>query len=209
MTHKQKRLVKNGVILPVIIAVALTFVFALIIPNITDAPFSSKMTELAEYSSEEIKRIDSFEGTAGDTINKSEIGKIDGNTIIGSINALDSTFPLIYNANEVNASGKLNIKNNLLIGEVGAPLMEIYKNDSAKIKLLTKGDILTISTFYSVYEYEVVDTFVAKNKAELASAGSGVGRAVAFYTDNYTGVGISNEYYVVVGKMISGSKIER
>lgn len=207
MNHNQKTLLKDGIVIPIIIAVLIVVVFIVAIFNTNGLPFKNNTVNLAQYQSAEITEINSDFSTQG-TIKKSEISDIEDNTIIGEVVVSDSSFPLIYNANDVNAVGKFNLnKNKALIGETGSAFAEIYKTDSSKLRMLSKGDVITIDTFYSTYEYKIVDTLTVTSQSELFKSGDGVGHAVVFYTDASIDAGISNEYYVCVGKMISGNEI--
>ncbi|MDD6728728.1 MAG: hypothetical protein PUE08_05870 [Eubacteriales bacterium] len=207
MNHDEKRLIKYSALIPVIVAVVLSAVFCAVLANI-DFPFTDRTVSLADYQKEEIKEPSEFQGDFGETIKRGDIaGCVSDNTIIGDISIENTSFPVIYNANEVNACGKLNIVNDAFIGETRRSFAEIYKNDSSMLKMLAKGDTVTVTTFYSVYDYEVVDTMTVSNYSQLKRCGEGIGNAVVLFTDNSVGPGISNEYFVCVCKMISGSKV--
>lgn len=208
MTSSEKKLVKKGIVIPVIFAIFMSviFVYSLCLAS-GSHNFSAKTNAL---QSNEVSEITSFDGEVKDNaIKKSALSSVKANCVIGTLTIEDSSFPLIYGASSVNALGKFNIDSNgALIGEVGVCSAEVYKNDSAKLKLLTKGDIVTADTFYSSYEYKITDTFTADSEAQLKKAGAGTGRALVLYTDNSVGAGIGTEYYVCVAKMISGADID-
>lgn len=207
MTKNEKRLLINGIVFPLIIAVIISAVY-IYTCSLVQSP-QSKAAESADsvYSGETVEAPE-FNGEIKDnTIKKSQIAEIQDDTLIGNMTVEDETFPIIYNAGSANAIDKLNIKGDKLIGEVGVCFMEIYKNNSAKIKLLAPGEKLTADTFYSSYEYTVKETYTVSDERELSKAGAGLGRAVVIYTDNSVGAGISSEYYVVVAQMTDGTKI--
>ena len=86
-------------------------------------------------------------------------------------------------------------------------MRKFIKTTVLKIKLASKGDLINIDTFYSSYEYEVIKTLTVKNDYELKKVGAGLSRALVLYTDNSVGAGISNEYYVCVAVMKTGTKV--
>lgn len=207
MTIDEKRLVKYGVVIPVIIAVLISVVFCSVLEK-AFYPFSKAEIYLADYQPDEIKQPLDYKGSSGETVNRQDIAAcITDNTIVGNISVGNSDYPIIYNANEVNASGKFNIKNNILIGETGVSFAEIYKNDSNMVKMLSKGDVVTVTTFYSEYEFKVIETLTASKNSQLSRCGEGIGSALVLYTDNSTGPGISNEKFVCVCEMISGARV--
>lgn len=209
MTENEKRLVRYAVVIPVIVAVLLSVVVCTALAK-GYHPFTEAQLRLADYQAEDIKQPSGYEGSAGETVSRQDIAScITDNTIIGDISIGNSNYPVIYNANEVNALGKFNIKNDVLIGETGVSFAEIYKNDSNMVKMLSKGDVITVTTFYSVYEFEVTETLAVSNNSQLSNCGEGIGSAIVLYTDNSTGPGISNEKFVCVCKMISGSKVRQ
>lgn len=187
MTHKQKRLIVKGVATPLIIAILLSAVCIPYFLNYPKLPFVSEEAQLAQYGEEEIKQsVSSDDG-------------FEANTIIGSVSIYDSAFPLIFNANEVNANGKLNLMPyGALAGKTGTAYMELYKNDSAKLKLIGKGDIITISTYYGEYEYKVYDTRIINGLNSVKGSSTGLGNSLVIYTDNSMQAGISEEYFTVI-----------
>ena len=142
------------------------------------------------------------------SIKKSSFNKLENNSVIGKISVGDESLPLIYKADKVNANERFNINiGSSLPGEIATCFAEVYKNNSAKIKLASEGDTINIDTFYSSYEYTIKSIYTAHNKHELKNAGAGLSRALVLYTDNSVGAGISNEYYVCVAVMKSGAKV--
>lgn len=207
MADNEKRLIRYGVVIPVIVALVLSVISCAVLAG-ADFPFTQRMVYFSDYQQTDIKQPSEFGGELGETVKKQDIMScISDNTIIGSIAIENSEYPIIYNGNEVNASGKFNIKNNILIGEAGICFAEIYKSESNMLKILAVGDTVNVSTFYSVYEYEVVDTLSVSNSSELSHCGMGYGRALVLYTDNSIGMGIGDDYYVCICKAVSGSRV--
>lgn len=205
MTKNEKRLVLNGIFLPVILAIILSVLFV----GSVDILESNNSFINASVQSDEIKKITSLDiKEENGIIAKSSFQKLEANSIIGNVNFEDKSLPLIYNASAVNANDKFNIDlNSTLPGEIGPCFTQVYKNNSSKIKLASKGDLINIDTFYSSYEYEVIKTLTVKNDYELKKVGAGLSRALVLYTDNSVGAGISNEYYVCVAVMKTGTKV--
>lgn len=205
MTKNEKRLVLNGIFLPVVLAIILSVLFV----GSVDILESNNSFINASVQSDEIKKVTSLDiKEENGIIAKSSFQKLEANSIIGNVNFEDKSLPLIYNASVVNANDKFNIDlNSTLPGEIGPCFAQVYKNNSSKIKLASKGDLINIDTFYSSYEYEVIKTLTVKNDYELKKVGAGLSRALVLYTDNSVGAGISNEYYVCVAVMKTGTKV--
>lgn len=208
MTHSEKKLVKRGIVLPLVYAVVIAVIYVSVF-NFVDTPFKSDETVISAAQTQEITEITEFDGEINaDTIRKSALSAITNDCIIGTINIGDTSYPIIYNAGAANAVGKFNInKNDTVVGEIGCCFMEVYKDNSAKMRLLAPGDTITIDTYYASYEYTVVETYTAENDSDLNKAGAGTGRALVLYTDSSVATGISNEYYVCVAEMSSGCKV--
>lgn len=205
MTKNEKRLVLNGIFLPVVLAIILSVLFV----GSVDILESNNSFINASVQSDEIKKVTSLDiKEENGIIAKSSFQKLEANSIIGNVNFEDKSLPLIYNASAVNANDKFKIDlNSTLPGEIGPCFAQVYKNNSSKIKLASKGDLINIDTFYSSYEYEVIKTLTVKNDYELKKVGAGLSRALVLYTDNSVGAGISNEYYVCVAVMKTGTKV--
>lgn len=205
MTKNEKRLVLNGIFLPVVLAIILSVLFV----GSVDILESNNSFINASVQNDEIKKVTSLDiKEENGIIAKSSFQKLEANSIIGNVNFEDKSLPLIYNASTVNANDKFNIDlNSTLPGEIGPCFAQVYKNNSSKIKLASKGDLINIDTFYSSYEYEVIKTLTVKNDYELKKVGAGLSRALVLYTDNSVGAGISNEYYVCVAVMKTGTKV--
>lgn len=205
MTKNEKRLLINGILLPIFIAVILSVSYLGIVNMLTP----DKSFQMAAEQGAKVNEITSFDiKEENGNIKKSSFNKLEGNSIIGTLSVDDESLLLIYQADKVNANEKFNINiGSSLPGEIGTCFAEVYKNNSAKIKLASEGDTINIDTFYSSYEYTIKSTFTVKNRHELEKCGAGLSRALVLYTDNSVGAGISNEYYVCVAVMKSGTKV--
>ena len=205
MTKNEKRLLINGILLPIFTAIILSVLYVGIINALTP----DKGFQMAAEQGKQVNEITSFDiKEENGSIKKSSFNKLENNSIIGKISVGDESLPLIYKADKVNANERFNINiGSSLPGEIGTCFAEVYKNNSAKIKLASEGDTINIDTFYSSYEYTIKSIYTAHNKHELKNAGAGLSRALVLYTDNSVGAGISNEYYVCVAVMKSGAKV--
>ena len=179
MTKNEKRLVLNGIFLPVVLAIILSVLFV----GSVDILESNNSFINASVQSDEIKKVTSLDiKEENGIIAKSSFQKLEANSIIGNVNFEDKSLPLIYSASAVNANDKFNIDlNSTLPGEIGPCFAQVYKNNSSKIKLASKGDLINIDTFYSSYEYEVIKTLTVKNDYELKKVGAGLSRALVLY----------------------------
>ena len=168
MTKNEKRLLINGILLPIFTAIILSVLYVGIINALTP----DKGFQMAAEQGKQVNEITSFDiKEENGSIKKSSFNKLENNSVIGTCFA------------------------------------EVYKNNSAKIKLASEGDTINIDTFYSSYEYTIKSIYTAHNKYELKNAGAGLSRTLVLYTDNSVGAGISNEYYVCVAVMKSGAKV--
>ncbi len=207
MERYKKRYVNNGIIIPTVISVILTVLFFVIL-NLASGniPFVKDTVEVASYDSAEISRAEQLE-ISDNSISRSKAKALDSNTTFGSISIGQTEYPLIYDANEVNAMGKFNMEtDSIVIGDVGSAFLSCYKSDSAGLKALKAGDIINIETHYGSFVYQVVDTKSAA-ASKLDSVGDGIGKALVLYTDGTKSVGISNRYFCVICRMVSGTEI--
>lgn len=211
MTKNEKRLVKNGIVIPVVISILLAVCYILLSSHFGMADAGQmKIANIgsAESSSNsDTVKITGTEDGVGATVSISP-DDIKENYNLGNIEISNDTFELMYKADSYNACDRFNINiGDTLVGEAGVCFAEVYKNHASSIKLLSKGDTININTVYSSYEYTVEDTYAVKNMHDLKNVGAGLGRALVLYTDNSVGAGIGNEYFVCVATMKSGTKI--
>lgn len=208
MTKNEKRLIKSGIVTPLIISIILAIIYVTVFGNFVFD--NGGKTQIANSDDNCLSQVTEFDGSpVADTIKKSSLKGVVSNAIIGNIEIDNDSFDLINNADSFFALDRFNINvGNTLPGETGVCFAEVYKNHASSIKLLASGDTVNINTFYSSYEYTVEDTYTVKNLHDLKNAGAGLGRALVLYTDNSVGAGISNEYFVCVATMKSGAKVE-
>ena len=136
MTKNEKRLVLNGIFLPVVLAIILSVLFV----GSVDILESNNSFINASVQSDEIKKITSLDiKEENGIIAKSSFQKLEANSIIGNVNFEDKSLPLIYNASAVNANDKFNIDlNSTLPGEIGPCLRKFIKTTVLKSSLLQK-----------------------------------------------------------------------
>ena len=208
MNHYKKRLVKNGIIIPIIIAVILALLFFAVLYSFSDEfPFANNTVSISDYEKSEIIEAQPLE-ISGNTVSKKDIPQIADNIVIGSIETKDLSLPLIYNSNDANAVGRMNIsKDSKLFGEVGTVFASCYKANSDFLKSLSVGDALTVNTYYGSFVYEVAEIDVLSDFFLVNKQGNGIGRALVLCTDNSDEIGISEEYLTVTCTMTSGIQI--
>ena len=208
MNRYKKRLVKDGIVIPIIIAVIATALFFTVMHKISgEFPFANNTVSISDYEKAEIIEAQPLE-LSGSTFSKKDIPQIAANTVIGSIEAKGTSMSLIYNSNDVNAVGRMNIsKDSKLFGEVGTVFAFCYKADAAFLKSLAAGDTLNINTHYGSFIYEVVKIDTVNDLSLAHEQGDGVGRALVLCTDNSNKSGISDEYLTVTCTMTSGTQV--
>lgn len=209
MDHYQKKLLKKGFIAPLVIALIITAgFFAAIFPFASYMPFTERSISLAEYEKSDIIQMEKVTTDAKGNVKKSDILPIEDNTALGTVEAGQAKMPLIYNANEVNASGSFSLsKDSVLIGETGCAVISCCKSDSSDIKSLKAGDKINIETVYGNYVYEVRETAAVNQENNIKKAAGETGKSLIIYTDNSNSIGISGEYFTVICKFISGNHI--
>lgn len=208
MNHYKKRLIKNGIVIPLIIAIIATALFFAVLSLYKDEfPFVNNTVSISDYEKAELVEAQPLK-LSGNTVSKKDIPQIAANTIIGSIEAKDSSMPLIYNSNDVNAVGRMNIsKDSKLFGEVGTVVASCYKANADFLKSLSVGDTLNVDIHYGSFIYKVIKTDVVDDLSLVEKQGDGVGRALVLYTDNSNEIGISNKYLTVTCTMTDGIQI--
>lgn len=193
--------------MPAIVAVVLTVLFFVLLNLMSgNIPFVKDTVEVASYDSAEISQAEKLD-VSDNSISRSKAKVLNSNMTFGSIGIGQTEYPLIYNANEVNAMGKFNMDpKSVVIGDIGSAYLSCYKSDSAELKALRTGDRINIETHYGSFVYQVVDTKTA-NDSTLGSIGDGIGKALVLYTDGSKGVGISDRYSCVICRMVSGTEV--
>lgn len=206
MNSFKKNFIKNGIAVPVIIAVIMTGLFF----AVTLSALKNNISDILDFSvavqySDNAEAADKIEAD-GDYISERRYLSFSDNTIIGTADITGSKLPVILSADLANAPGKLNLSDSAYIGAVGCAYLECFKSDSSLVKALSVGSKIDFELCYGNYEFEITKVCTL-NKNEIAKAALGTDRAVVIYTDNLDGVGISDEYFAAVGKMVSGKPV--
>lgn len=209
MDRYKRKFIKNAVVLPLIVAVVATALFfaALRIFD-SEFPFTQNISIFAEYEKSDVM---TAESSAFDdqSINKNDLPVFSANTILGSAQANGNTIEIIFNANEVNAVGRLNVSaDSKWIGETGTVFCSCYKADAKFVRSLAIGDTIDIDIAYGGYKYQVVKISTADSLRLAEKQGDGIGRALILCTDADKNEGISNSYLTVVCEMTGGKPIE-
>lgn len=208
MDRYKRKFVKNAVIIPLIAAVVTTALFfALESTFESDFSFLSNDTALSDYEKEQTVTAEKIDFSNGD-IKKSDIPAYASNTILGSVTADYGTMELIYDANEVNAVGRMNVSfDGKLAGQTGAMVCTCYKADAKFVKSLKTGDTVDVDFPYGKYTYTAVKTSKADSLGNAAKQADGIGRAMVICVDDGDGVGISDNYLAVVCEMTDGNAV--
>lgn len=207
MERYKKRYIKNAVVIPVAVAIVVSALFfVLIYTNSSDFPSVNERLVLASYDSADISEAAEIE-VHNNSVSRSKIDNLQSNMTFGNIRINQTDYPLIYDANEVNAVGKFNMDaGNTFIGDVGTAYVSCYKSDSKALKAVAIGDEIEIETNYGSFVYEVIKTTSA-DKSTLSHIGDGVGRALVLYTDASQGAGIGSAYFCAVCQFADGTQI--
>ena len=204
---RKKEQIKYALIIPIVSALVMGIITAVCIAG-TDLSELTRHPVAVGYSgSGEVATAPAF-SSKGKSINLSELPSVKANTLIGTVRFSDTEYPLIFNASDVNAIDRANIVNSRLPGCVGCVRAEVLKSSSAKLRLLAKDDIITVETFYSEYEFKVIDTYTVGGAEELDGLAGGTERGIILYTDNGIDVGISDGLFACVAVMTSGTPVE-
>lgn len=207
MERYKRKYIKNGVIIPAVIAVAMTALFFIVLNIVSGGfPFVKDTVEVASYEKAEILQADKVD-ISGNIVKRSDAEISQSNTVFGSITIAQKEYPLIYDANEVNAMGKFNMQgNSTVIGDTGSAFLSCYKSDSAQLKALKTGDEINIQTHYGSFVYRVDYTKYVL-PSTLDSVADGVGKALVLYTDGSRGVGMGGNYFCAVCHKASGTEV--
>lgn len=208
MDRYKIKFIKNAVIIPLIAAVVTTALFfALTATFKSEFSFLREDTALCDYEKEETLTAEKID-IGAENIKSSDIPLYAPNTILGSVTADYGTMELIYDANEVNALGRINISSGgKLVGETGTMVCTCYKADAQFVKSLKTGDTVDIDFPYGKYTYTVAKTSKADSLSNAAKQADGIGRAMVICVDDGDGVGISDDYLAVVCQMTDGNAV--
>jgi hypothetical protein len=201
----QKRLVKDGIVIPIIIAVIATILFYSVFQAYKpQLPFVDEVAKISDYEKSDVQTaqaviIDS------ETISKYELPALESNTIVGNIEVNGNSMELIYDADDINAVGRMNISNDSkFVGEVGQAYISCYKEDNDFVKSLKVGDVVNVDMYYGSYQFKVSATANISSASLAKKQGDGYGRAIVLYTDAENEIGISDNYATAVCEMTDG-----
>lgn len=207
MNKHKKRFVKRGIVIPGIIALLMTISFFVIYGIVVDSfGFKEREFRVADYVPAEVQTIERLADI--NVVRKSELEPVDDNTVIGNASFKGVDMPIIFNGNEINSLGRLNIDGSRLIGERGSAYLYCSKRDALAVRSLSKGDTVQIETYYGSFEYKTVLTASVGADTELDSVAAEYAKALVLYTDSSEGVGIGDGYYAVVCQLVSGTEIK-
>ena len=208
MNTRKKKFVKTGIINPLIISIIITTLFfAIYNIAVNNIFFKEREFTLSSYLPSDLVEAPNYNISSQD-IRKTQLPLPEDNAVIGSAVIGGQAFDIVYNANEINASTRLNlIPSGSLIGENGTSFLRLSKKDSAPLKALKLYDSITLDTYYSSYEYTVCNIKVLGSYSELERCADEYGKAVIIYTDACEGYGVSDTYYAVICQKASGADI--
>lgn len=207
MERYKKRYIKNAVVIPILVAIVICVLFFTVLYAVSDDfPSVKESLVLASYDNADVCDAQELE-VENHSISRDKINNLHSNVTFGTISIGSTDYPLIYDANEVNAMGKFNMDiTNTVIGDVGTAYLFCYKTDSKKLKTVKKGDRISVETNYGSFTYEVVKTESADDST-LVHIGDGLGKALVLYTDGSNSAGISDEYFCAVCQLTDGTQI--
>lgn len=206
MKHSEEKFIKHGVVIPLIIAVAVTALFfAVYNIALKSYVFKERNFSLSDYTFSQVNEAEQQNITPkNNEIQKSELTLYGDNTVIGNAVIYDSSTPIIFKGNDVNGAGRFNITDfSKLPGEAGCVYMYCNKKDSSAVKMLTEGDVISVETYYGIFDYEMRETLLVDNDSDLKKCADAYGRSMVIYTDAGNGYGLSNSYYAVIAELIS------
>lgn len=210
MKHSEEKFIKHGVIIPLIIAVLMTAVFfAGYHISLKSFVFKERTFSLSDYTFSQLKEAEQQNITPKDNkIKKSELTLYSDNTVIGNAVIQEQSIPIILRSNDINSAGRFNITDaDKLPGEAGCIYMQCNKKDSATIKMLTEGDIISVETYYGIFDYEMKESLLADNDNHLKKCADAYGRSIVIYTDDSNGYGLSNSYYAIIAELVSNDVV--
>lgn len=210
MKHNEEKFVKHGVVIPIIIAVIITALFFAVY-NIALKGYIFKEREfsLSDYTYSQVKEAEPQNIAPSDNkIKKSELTLYGDNTVIGNAVINNNSTPIIINGSNINGSGRFNMTDfSKLPGEAGCVYMYCNKKDSAPVKMLTEGDVISIETYYGIFDYEMRESLLIDSESHLKKCADAYGRSVVIYTDSSNGYGIGNSYYAVIAELVSNDVV--
>lgn len=210
MKHSEEKFVRHGVIIPLIIAVLITAMFfAVYNISLKAFGFEERSFSLSDYTLSQINDAQQQNITPTDNkIKKSELTLYGDNTVIGNAVINEQSTPIILNGSDINSAGRFNIKDTgRLPGEAGGVYMHCNKKDSAAVKMLTEGDVISVETYYGIFDYELRESLIIESESHLKKCADAYGRSIVIYTDDSNGYGLSSNYYAVVAELVSSDVV--
>lgn len=190
MSSYKKDFISIGIILPVIAAVISTALF-FIAWNTLDA---------GQYYNREDIRVSQYSKTEAAKAKGKE--NIVSNAVFGKVKANDKELELIFDADEVNALGRINVSSDSkMADEVGAMFLSCYKDKSDFVRSLKTDDAVKLELCYGDYNYRVKSIVLAESVLSAKKKAVGMERALVIYTDADKSPGLSDHYLAVVCEM--------
>lgn len=206
MNQREKRFIKYGIVIPLVIAVVVTALFFVTYSvSLKSYVFKERTFSLSDYVSSDVQEAQPQSVTPDNhKIHKSELAVYDDNTIIGSAVMNDGSMPIILRGNEMNGSGRLTMTAfSKLPGEAGSVYLYCNKKDCAPVRMLAEGDVISVETYYGTFDYEMRETLLVDSDLQLSGCADAYGRSVVIYTDSSEGYGVGSGYYAVIAEQVS------
>ena len=207
MNLYKKNFLKNAIVIPIVISVAVTALFFVSYSSVVDnLIYSQKVIALSDYSDAQLSEAQEI-GAENDIISKGAILPIKDNTIIADADINGYAMKVVYMANELNSSGNLCLNGNIVFGERGTCYLYCNKKDNKDIRMLNRNDIVNIDAFYGDCSYRVVEITECENEMQLNKVADNLSSALVIYTDSNTNIGLDNRYCAVVCEMLDGVEV--
>lgn len=205
MERYKKDFIKNEFVFPSITAIIAVLITAIALCGyINSLPFYNSELKIADNP---ISVITEAEKIDVSSVTSDTFDKLGADTKVGSLKAGSTELPLIYNASYENTKESFCISDSSkMIGETGNALIYCNKANGKDVRKLSKGDVITIKTYYGDYTYTVVKTGVT-DVSGLEENAEGIGNAITLYTSKDESIGLSDGCFTAVCEMTSGTKI--
>lgn len=205
MERYKKDFIKNEFVFPIITAIIAVFITAIALCGYLDLlPFYTNELNIADNP---VSAVTEAEKADASSVSADTFAKLGADTKVGSLKAGSTELPLIYNASYENTKDGFCIsESGRMIGETGNTLIYCNKANGSDVRKLSKGDEITINTYYGEYTYTVLKTGVT-NAGGLEKYAEGIGSAITLYTSKDESIGLSDGYFTAVCEMTSGTRI--
>ncbi len=177
----KEKILKKGVILPLVIGIVLAVAFSIFLHNTTLFQPVSDGTVMAYH--DEI-------GADADIVEKDRISDYSANDCIGSISAGDEVFVVRYNADYANSASSLSF-----IGgtEIGKGISYLQTN-SYDIDKLTKVKHMDYSGAFGEHKYAYSYSKEYPSKQALLSDNTDINKGIILVYQSVEGYGLSSSY---------------